>query len=136
MKPHQVCHTESSHGQSKTLRPDVRWPYFGDIKVSRSVEEHGEGSLEEENNECTCNQAIAIRGANVVSLQGGFDAHACRTSNETSSDERGPFDFIHEKHCHDVKNKPSELKPALEVQNLNSVEAKTFPDDGSIVCND
>jgi len=71
--------------------------------------------LEEENDKCTSNQAVSIGGPNVISLQGGFDAHTRRTSNEASGDEGGPFDSIHEKHCHDVEHKSSELKSALEV---------------------
>ena len=113
----------------------MRWPYLRDIEISWPIKEHGEDGLEKENYKCTGNQTAPIGSPKVISLQGGFDTHQCRTGNETAGDQGGPFDFIDKRHCHDVEHKPSELKPGLEVQNLNTVEPQACPDDGSIVYN-
>jgi hypothetical protein len=108
-------------------------PYFRNVKEKWAVEGHGERGLEEKDYECAGNQSPTIRGADVIFLQGGFNAHQCRACNEASGHERGSLDTINEKHCNDVEDEASELKSTLEVQDLNSIEAKTFPDNRTII---
>jgi hypothetical protein len=108
-------------------------PYFRNVKEKWTVEEHGERGLEKKDYECAGNQSLTVRGADIIFLQSGFDAHQCCAGNETSSHERGSLDTVNEKHCNDVEDEAGELKSSLEVQNLNSLEAKTFPDNRTII---
>jgi hypothetical protein len=108
-------------------------PYLRNVKESWTVEEHGKRGLEEKDYECASNQSPTVRGANVIFLQSCFDAHQCCAGDEAGSDERGSFDTVNEKHCNDVEDEASELKSTLEVQNLNGLEAETFPDNRTII---
>ena len=108
-------------------------PYFRNVKEKWAVEGHGEHGLEEKDYECAGNQSPTVRGADVIFLQSDFDTHQCCAGNEAGGHECGSLDTVNEKHCNDVEDEAGELKSTLEVQNLNSLEAKTFPDNRTII---